>query len=58
MAVRELTIGGGRTRGVCEVLLVYSAEERALLTRINRDAEQQNVREPYRAAPNQPQKTA
>lgn len=42
VVVREFTVGGGRTTGRAEVLLVYDGSECEVLTRINRAGEAAN----------------
>jgi hypothetical protein len=40
VVVSEITIGKGQTKGECGVLLLYSAEEKETLTRLNRQGEE------------------
>ena len=44
VAIREFTVGGGKTRGQYEVLVVYGEQHRQVATQMNRAGEEQNHR--------------
>jgi hypothetical protein len=43
VVVSEITVGNGKTKGECKLLLLYSVEEKETLTRLNRQGEEKLI---------------